>query len=263
MREISSFPQVSADEEREIARRIARGDQEARQSLVRANLRLVVAIAREHLARGLSFGDLIEEGNVGLLRAVESYDPDQGARFGTYASWWVRQAIKRALTDKVKVIRIPAYMVELLAHLRHTSANLRDKFDRQPTLEEIAAEMDLTPQKLSAVRRALSTVARGEGWREDDVHWSLAEMLADEKALEPEDQVERQEQSEALNRLLGTIDPREAEVLLMRFGFKAGGRPMTLQEIGGQLNLSRERVRQIEYQALRKLKTLMGAREII
>ncbi len=263
LREIDRFPRLAADQEWELARQIARGSQKAKQALVRANLRLVVNIAKAYLGRGLSFGDLIEEGNVGLLRAVESFDPAQRNRLSTYASWWIRQTIKRALMEKVKVIRIPSYMIELLAGVSATSIKLTEELDRRPTMDEIAKEMHLSTRKVTNIRRALATVARGVGWSDDDVHWSLSEVLADEKTDEPLVQLEKQELAEALDRILAAIGAREAEVLRLRYGLGKRGGAITLQEIGEKLGLSRERIRQIEQRALEELKCLIGSREMI
>lgn len=256
LREINRVPLLTADEEKELATRVRQNaDREAREQMIRANLRLVVNIARNYLNRGLTFLDLIEEGNLGLLRAVEGFQPEQGYRFSTYASWWIKQAIRRALINKVKTIRIPAYMVELIAKAKSVAVNMSARLGRQPTIEEIAIEMDLPREKIAMMRRAAGTAAQSTSQGLES-SLALSEMLADEKTPRPEDVLFDEYEKETIHKLLDSIDEREAKVLRMRYGL-GGEEPKTLKEIGEILMLTRERVRQIENEALKKLNQIM------
>ncbi|KPJ55678.1 MAG: RNA polymerase subunit sigma [Planctomycetes bacterium DG_58] len=257
LREINRVPLLTADEEKELATciRDENADLEdrkkSREKMIRANLRLVVNIARSYLNRGLTFMDLIEEGNLGLLRAVEGFQPEQGYRFSTYASWWIKQAIRRALINKVKTIRIPAYMVELIAKAKTVEARLKTKLGHRPSIEEIAREMDLPREKIAMMRRAASTAAQSAS-QGPETSLGLSEMLADEKTPMPDEALFGEQEKEAIHKLLDSIDVREAKVLRMRYGL-GGEEPKTLKEIGEILALTRERVRQIENEALKKL----------
>jgi len=256
LREINRSPLLTAEEEKALAERVQTGDKAAREDMIRANLRLVVNIARNYLGRGLTFMDLIEEGNLGLLRAVEGFEPAQGYRFSTYASWWIKQAIKRAIINKAKTIRIPAYMVEMIAKAKVVSVVLQDRHKHQPTIEEIAREMHLPPEKIGMIKRATQTMtASAPG--DDESSFGLAEMLADPKSKPPDEELFEQFEKDTLYRLLDAIDEREAKVLRMRYGL-GGVEPRTLKEIGEILGLTRERVRQIENEALAKLNAQMA-----
>ena len=258
MREINRVPLLTADEEKQLARRIAKGDGEARDHLIRANLRLVVSIAKTFANRGLSLMDLIEEGNLGLLRAVEGFRLSEGCKFSTYATWWIRQAIRRALINTAKTIRVPAYMVEMIARLKSVSTELADKLDRQPTINEIARKMEVSLERLSIVKRAVrAAILPGQPVADSDTIWALSEIIEDEKTKKPDEEVFDAQELEHLQQLLDAIDRREAEVLRMRFGLN-DGEAMTLEEIGKRLRVTRERVRQIEKGALRKLAARMG-----
>jgi RNA polymerase primary sigma factor len=257
LKEINRVPLLTAEQEREIATRIReKNDPAAREQMIRANLRLVVNIARSYLNRGLTFMDLVEEGNLGLLRAVEGFEPEQGYRFSTYASWWIKQAIRRSLINKVKTIRIPAYMVELIAKAKSTEEELKGKLGRQPTIEEIAKKMKLPRQKIAMMRRAASTGAQTQS-QGNETTLSLSELLEDERTPEPEAALFSEQQKQTIHRLLDSIDEREATVLRMRYGL-GGAEPRTLKEIGEVLGLTRERVRQIENEAINKLKAEMA-----
>lgn len=257
--DISRVPLLTREQEVELGRRIARGDEAARQALIRANLRLVVSIAKRFQHKGLPLADLIEEGNLGLMRAVERFDPESGNRFSTYATWWVKQAVRRAIADKGKTVRVPAYMVEMLARWRRTAALLAATLGRPPSAAEIAEKLRLSNRKLAAVRRALNATSASLSSAQD-LMWIFADVLADRKADSPEDEVISRNDAEWVRMLLSSIDEREEEVLRLRYGIDTG-EPLTLQQIGERMALARERVRQIEAQALRKLKALAAGRD--
>jgi RNA polymerase primary sigma factor len=252
LREINETSLLTAEEEQELARAIALGDVRARDRMVRANLRLVVNIARGYAGKGLSLQDLIEEGNLGLLRAVEGFDPSMGTRFSTYASYWIKQSIKRALINSAKTIRIPAYMVELLSKWRRANARLTEELGRTPTPEEVARVLGLPKKKLPIIKKAIRIYNSTPQTDQAEAGWSLGEMIMDERMKSPEDELLEHDILKHVMEMLETMDPREATVLRMRFGLE-DMEPHTLKEIGEQLGLTRERVRQIETEALGKL----------
>ena len=252
LREINETALLSADDEQDLAQRIGDGDVRARDRMVRANLRLVVNIARGYTGKGLSLQDLIEEGNLGLLRAVEGFDPGMGTRFSTYASYWIKQSIKRALINSAKTIRIPAYMVELLSKWRRANARLADELGRTPTPEEVARVLGLPKKKLPIIKKAIRIYNSTPQTDQAEAGWSLGEMIMDERMKSPEDELVEHDVLKHVLEMLETMDAREATVLRMRFGLD-DMEPHTLKEIGEQLGLTRERVRQIETEALNKL----------
>ena len=252
LREINETGLLSAEQERELARRIADGDAQARDHMVRANLRLVVNIARGYVGKGLSLQDLIEEGNLGLLRAVEGFDPDMGTRFSTYASYWIKQSIKRALINCAKTIRIPAYMVELLSKWRSRSARLSGKLGRGPTQEEVGRILGLPRKKLPIIKKAIQIYNSAPQSDQADLGWSLGEMVMDDRLKAPDEELLDHDVLSAVLEMLENLDVREATVLRMRFGL-GDQSAHTLKEIGNELGLTRERVRQIETEALAKL----------
>lgn len=252
LREINETNLLTADEEKELARAIAKGDVRARDRMVRANLRLVVNIARGYTGKGLGLQDLIEEGNLGLLRAVEGFDPDMGTRFSTYASYWIKQSIKRALINSAKTIRIPAYMVELLSKWRRASIRLTEELKRNPTPEEVARLLGLPKRKLPIIKKAIQIYNSTPQTDQADSGWSLGEMVMDERSRSPEDTLLENDVMSQIKTMMGDLDEREFSVLKMRFGLE-NTEPHTLKEIGEQLGITRERVRQIETEALKKL----------
>lgn len=256
LRRIDESSLLTPEEEKELCWRIIQENcPEARDRMIRSNLRLVVAIAKKYANRGLPLSDLIEEGNVGLLRAVEAYDPDQGARFATYAAWWIKQAIKRALINAVQPIHIPAYMVDLISRWKQAHKELEAKLDRTPSLQEMAEVLELPMRKVRMIRNALRAYqrpAQGDSRDGSDEASILAETLPDSRLPTPDEQVLTRDDLETVRQLLDRIDQREATILRLRFGLD-GDEPLTLKQVGRIIGLTRERVRQIEIEALSKL----------
>jgi RNA polymerase primary sigma factor len=252
LRDINDVALLSAQEEIELAHGVQQGDPEAREQLIRANLRLVVSIAKHYDNRGLPLLDLIEEGNLGLMRAVERFDPAAECRFSTYATWWIKQGIRRALVNTVRTVRVPSYMVELIYRWRATEAKLRQDLGRDPTRDEIAQRLELGPKHRRQIRRALRTAQTSTQSMSLDDSEDLADLLADPSLKAPEETLFEEHEIGELKKLLAHIDDRQARILRMRYGFD-GTAPLTLREIGEQLGITRERVRQIQNEALDSL----------
>jgi len=251
-KDINRIPLLTADLEKSLARKIRKSDEAAREQMISANLRLVVSIAKHYVDRGLSLMDLIEEGNLGLLKAVERFDPDAECRFSTYATWWIKQSIKRALVDTVKTVRIPSYMVEIISKWKNKASDLSIKLGRQPTTEEIAEAMEIPLENLGIIKTAIRASNSSSQTVSLENMWTLSEVLEDKNVKQPHQILVDDAESELIEKLLSLLGDRDAKILRMRYGL-VNGDPMTLKEIGERVSLSRERVRQIENEALKKL----------
>ena len=253
LREIGKIPLLSFDEELELAKRVINGDEEAKQKLAESNLRLVVSIAKKYVGRGMLFLDLIQEVNMGLIKAVEKFDYTKGYKFSTYATWWIRQAITRAIADQARTIRIPVHMVETINKLIRTSRHLLQQLGREPTPEEIAQEMEIPVEKVMEIQKIAQDPVSLETpiGEEDDSH--LGDFIQDEDSPAPQDSAAYTLLKEQLEEVMNTLTPREAKVLKLRFGLE-DGRARTLEEVGREFQVTRERIRQIEAKALRKLR---------
>ena len=253
LREIGKIPLLSYEKELELAKRILKNDEEAKQELAEANLRLVVSIAKKYVGRGMLFLDLIQEGNMGLIKAVEKFDYTKGFKFSTYATWWIRQAITRAIADQARTIRIPVHMVETINRLIRTSRHLLQQLGREPTPEEIAQEMDISVEKVMEIQKIAQDPVSLETpiGEEDDSH--LGDFIQDEDSPAPHDAASYTLLREQLEEVMNTLTPREAKVLKLRFGLE-DGKARTLEEVGKEFDVTRERIRQIEAKALRKLR---------
>lgn len=251
--EIGRVPLLTGKEEVELAKRIAKGDQSAKSKLAEANLRLVVSIAKKYIGRGLSFLDLIQEGNIGLFRAVEKFDPNRGFKFSTYATWWIRQAITRAIADQARTIRIPVHMVETINKLTHAQRRLVQELGREPLVEELAAEMDMDIKKVRHIMKISQDIVSLEapvGTEEDS---KLGDFIEDDEALSPAEATNRQLIKENIHEMLQYLSARERKIIEMRFGLKDGV-GHTLEEVGQEFHVTRERIRQIEAKVLQKMK---------
>ncbi len=256
LREIGKIPLLTAEEELKLAQKVVSGDKRAKDKMAEANMRLVVSIAKRYSGRGLDFLDLIQEGNTGLLRAVEKFDPDKGFKFSTYATWWIRQAITRAIADQARTIRIPVHMVETINKLLRTQRRMTQELNREPTIEELAKELEMEPEKVEYVikiKQDITSLDAGvgrEGEEEDSV---LKDFIEDEDGVTPEESAASQLLKEQVQSILSTLSDREQKIIKMRFGLD-GGKSHTLEEVGQEFAVTRERIRQIEAKALAKLR---------
>ncbi|MBF1031337.1 RNA polymerase sigma factor RpoD [Candidatus Nanosynbacter sp. TM7-008] len=264
LREIGKIPLLSAEEEMDLARRIVEGDKKAKDKMAEANMRLVVSIAKRYSGRGLDFLDLIQEGNTGLLRAVEKFDPDKGFKFSTYATWWIRQAITRAIADQARTIRIPVHMVETINKLLRTQRRMTQELNREPTIEELSKELDMEPEKIEYVikiKQDISSLDAGVGRDGEDDDSVLQDFIVDEDTVSPEDSASNQLLKEQVQEILSSLSDREQKIVRMRFGLD-NGKNHTLEEVGQEFAVTRERIRQIEAKALAKLRKHKDAKKL-
>ena len=259
LREIRNFPLLSPSEEKELFIQIKKGDSEAKDKVTKANLRLAVSIAKKYQNNGLSLIDLIQEANLGLLIAIDKFEIEKGYRFSTYASWWIKQTLSRALDNKARTIRMPAYIVEEANKMRNIECALAAKFERNPTANEIAQEMGLTEEKVKFIQDSLRDIASLDTPVGEDEEATIGELVADTMSLTPEQNIDIQARSEMLEAVLATLETREKEVIQHRYGL-IDEEPKTLEEIGRIYGVTKERIRQIEAKALRKLRNPLRAR---
>lgn len=257
MRDINNIQLLTADEEVDLGRRIREGDHAAREQMIQANLRLVVSIAKSYASRGLPLQDLIEEGNMGLLRAVEKFNPDEGCRFSTYATWWIKQAIRKSLSSSARTIRLPSYMVELLSRWKALSLELTSELERPATVEEVADQLQLAPRETKSMKQAIQTTSALEQRVSIERSGAGADSILDEAQSSPVDCALRDNEHEALAKHLNELDEKEKTILTLRYGLD-GKDPMTLKEIGQIVSMTRERVRQVELSCLKKLHGLLN-----
>ena len=264
LREIGKIPLLTGDEELELAQKVKEGDKRAKDKMAEANMRLVVSIAKRYSGRGLDFLDLIQEGNTGLLRAVEKFDPDKGFKFSTYATWWIRQAITLAIADQARVIRIPVHMVETINKLLRTQRRMTQELNREPTMDELAKELDMEPSKIEYVMKikqdihSLDAGVGRDGEEEDSV---LGDFIEDEDSTTPEESASNQLLKEQVQAILSSLSDREQKIVKMRFGLD-NGKSHTLEEVGQEFAVTRERIRQIEAKALAKLRKHKDAKKL-
>lgn len=264
LREIGKIPLLSAEEELELAKRVVAGDKKAKDKMAEANMRLVVSIAKRYSGRGLDFLDLIQEGNTGLLRAVEKFDPDKGFKFSTYATWWIRQAITRAIADQARTIRIPVHMVETINKLLRTQRRMTQELNREPTIEELAKELEMEPEKVEYVikiKQDITSLDAGVGRDEGEDDSVLGDFIEDEDKPTPEESASNQLLKEQVQSVLSTLSEREQKIIKMRFGLE-NGKSHTLEEVGQEFAVTRERIRQIEAKALAKLRKHKDAKKL-
>lgn len=262
LREIGKIPLLSSEEELQLAKRVSAGDKDAKDKMAEANMRLVVSIAKRYVGRGLDLLDLIQEGNTGLLRAVEKFDPDKGFKFSTYATWWIRQAITRAIADQARTIRIPVHMVETINKLLRTQRRLTQELNREPTNEEIAAAMEIDVDKVEHIMKIKQDISSLDASIRDNEDDSvLADFIEDEDTVTPEQSATSQLLKEQVKDMLNILTEREQKIIRLRFGLE-DGKSHTLEEVGGEFQVTRERIRQIEAKALAKLRKHRDAKKL-
>jgi len=260
LREISKTPLLTPDEEVELAKRIKKGDKEARSHMIRANLRLVVKIAQDYAGYGLPISDLISEGNIGLMKAVERFDPKKGGKLSTYAAWWIKQSIKRALANQSKTIRLPVHMVDKIAKMRRISTMLAEALGREPTYEELAEEIGLPRRKLAMLKQASQRPTSLDAPINEGEATEYGEIIGDERAVNPLEMLSDKNLQSQLDGLLSVLDERERKIIDERFGL-TGKKPMTLEEVGRQFGVTRERIRQLQNSALTKMRRALRKKE--
>ncbi len=262
LREIGKIPLLTAEEELALAKKVVKGDKRAKDAMAEANMRLVVSIAKRYVGRGLDLLDLIQEGNTGLLRAVEKFDPERGFKFSTYATWWIRQAITRAIADQARTIRIPVHMVETINKLLRTQRRLTQELNREPTNDEIAAAMEMDVDKVEHIMKIKQDISSLDASVRDDEEDSvLGDFIEDEDAKTPTESASEQLLKEQVKQILGTLTEREQKILKLRFGLE-DGKSHTLEEVGQEFSVTRERIRQIEAKALAKLRKNKDTRRL-
>jgi len=263
LREIGKIPLLTAEEELALAQKVVAGDKRAKDQMAEANMRLVVSIAKRYSGRGLDFLDLIQEGNTGLLRAVEKFDPDKGFKFSTYATWWIRQAITRAIADQARVIRIPVHMVETINKLLRTQRRMTQELNREPTIEELSKELEMEPEKIEYVMKIKQDVnSLDAAVRDDEEDSVLGDFIEDEDTKSPDETATEQLLKEQVQNILASaLSERELKIVKMRFGLE-DGKNHTLEEVGHEFSVTRERIRQIEAKALAKLRKHKDARKL-
>jgi RNA polymerase primary sigma factor len=264
LREIGKIPLLKPDEELELAHRVVAGDKKAKDKMAEANMRLVVSIAKRYSGRGLDFLDLIQEGNTGLLRAVEKFDPEKGFKFSTYATWWIRQAITRAIADQARTIRIPVHMVETINKLLRTQRRMTQELNREPTVEELAKELEMEPDRVEyiiKIKQDITSLDAGISKDNDDEESVLMDFIEDEETASPETVASRQLLKEQVQKMIGSLSEREQKIVRLRFGLD-DGKNHTLEEVGQEFAVTRERIRQIEAKALAKLRKHRDAKKL-
>ena len=264
LREIGNIPLLNSEEELKLAQRVVKGDKKAKDKMAEANMRLVVSIAKRYSGRGLDLLDLIQEGNTGLLRAVEKFDPDRGFKFSTYATWWIRQAITRAIADQARTIRIPVHMVETINKLLRTQRRMTQKLNREPTIDELAKELEMEPDKVEYVmkiKQDITSLDAGVSRNGDEEDSVLGDFVEDDTSATPEESATNELLKEQIQNVLSSLSDREQKIIKMRFGLE-DGKNHTLEEVGQEFAVTRERIRQIEAKALAKLRKHKDAKKL-